>query len=73
MRGVTTDPAVALPSAVTVDDVAANCPGVKMLPVGHSGATGRRHSCGEPPTAVIRALTSPFVVRPVKFTVNVGL
>jgi hypothetical protein len=71
--GVTVAPAVALPSVVTVVVVAFNCAKVKTGPVGHSGAVGRRHNCGAPPTAVIRAPTSPLVVRPVNVTVNVGL
>jgi hypothetical protein len=72
VSGVTVAPDVALPSAVTVVVVAFNCDNMKMGAVGHNGAMGRRHNCGAPPTAVIRALTSPFVERPVNVTVKDG-
>ena len=69
---VTVAPDVALPSAVTVAVVAFSCAMVKVEPTGQSGAIGRIHNCGAPPTAVMRALTSPLVVRPVKVTVKDG-
>ena len=67
----TTEPAVVLPVAVAVNDPMPSCVGCSTVAFGHA-ISGRRHSSGDPPIALIRALTSPSVWRPEKVIVNVG-
>jgi hypothetical protein len=60
-----------LPVAVAVNDPMPSCVGCSTVAFGHA-ISGRRHSSGDPPIALIRALTSPSVWRPEKVIVNVG-
>jgi hypothetical protein len=72
VNGVIVVPAVAVPVASTTDVLAASSDNWNTGPVGQELAVGRKHSSGLPPTAVIRALTSPYSERPLKATVKVG-
>ena len=72
VKGVTVEFAVADPVASTCVTEASSCDAWNTGPVGQAIAVGRRQSSGLPPMAVVRALMSPYSVRPVNVTVKVG-